>query len=285
MRSLIGAFKKVEGGDLSVRAAPAGTQEVDGVVAGFNGMVERLRHAHQAEQEAHRLEMERAEQLAAVGQLAAGLAHEFRNPLSSVKAVIEVLAEESELGRDRQSVLRDAAGELDRIDGIVKDLLSYARPKAPVVAPFDLNTVVHETLTLTQAQAVASGIDVRTGLSTDLPPAVGDADMTRQVLVNLLLNAQQAIAPSAERQVHVSTGRNGHQVWCRVRDSGPGVPETHAQTIFQPFVTSKPRGTGLGLSISRRVIELQGGHLRLDNPGQPGASFTFSLPGEAAQVS
>jgi C4-dicarboxylate-specific signal transduction histidine kinase len=107
---------------------------------------------------------------------------------------------------------------------------------------------------------------------------MGDADMVRQVLVNLLLNSQQAIQASTVAEFTLTTGHDQDRAWCRVRDNGPGVPLAKAASVFQPFVTTKTRGTGLGLSISRRVMELQSGQLTLDNPGEPGASFTLTLP-------
>jgi C4-dicarboxylate-specific signal transduction histidine kinase len=100
----------------------------------------------------------------------------------------------------------------------------------------------------------------------------------RQVLVNVLLNAQQAISPPQAAEFTITTGYDGQRGWCRVRDNGPGVPLDRTASVFQPFVTTKTRGTGLGLSISRRVMELQSGQLTLDNPGEPGASFTLTLP-------
>jgi signal transduction histidine kinase len=276
LKRLIAALKRVEAGDLSTQVAATGTTEIDAAVDGFNGMVARLRHGRAAEQEAQRLQLERVEQLAAVGQLAAGLAHEFRNPLSSVRAVLEVVADEPGPRESRQ-ILRDAASELDRLDQIVRDLLQYARPRAPTAAPFDLNALVGEVSEFTLSRAVSCGVTVRLEPAADLRPALGDADMVRQVLVNLLLNAQQA-APAAGAELTVTTGHDGRVAWCRVRDNGAGVPLDRAPAVFRPFVTTKPRGTGLGLSISRRIIELQGGQLTLDNPGEHGASFTFTLP-------
>jgi signal transduction histidine kinase len=250
---------------------------VDAVADGFNHMVARLRQGHAAEQEAQRLQLERVEQLAAVGQLAAGLAHEFRNPLSSVRAVLEVVADEPGQSAESRQMLRDAAGELDRLDQIVRDLLQYARPRPPSLATFDLNAIVKEVADFTLSRAHSCGARVVIEPDERLPPSTGDTDMVRQVLVNLLLNAQQA-APAAGAAFTLRTGHDEWHTWCRVRDNGPGVPADRATAVFQPFVTTKTRGTGLGLSISRRVMELQGGQLTLDNPGQSGASFTISLP-------
>jgi signal transduction histidine kinase len=277
MQRLIDALRRVEAGDLSTKVQASGTIEVDAVVDGFNRMVARLRQGDAAEKEAHRLQMERAEQLAAVGQMAAGLAHEFRNPLSSVRAVIEVVAQDAPSAEARD-ILRDAAGELDRLDQIVRDLLQYARPRTPAVVTFDLNALVAEVAEFTLARALSAGGTLRLDPGADVPAVRADPDMVRQVLVNLLLNAQQAVQPPSVPVFTITTGANGRVAWCRIRDNGPGVPLARAPSVFQPFMTTKARGTGLGLSISRRVMEVQGGSLTLDNAGEPGASFTLTLP-------
>jgi len=191
-----------------------------------------------------------------------------------VKAVVDVLARESH-DESRRRVLHDASGELVRIDQILKDLLQFARPKPPAPAPFDFNALVRDAVALTLPPG-GEHPQPRCDLADDLPVAVGDAGQIRQVLVNLLLNARQAATPTGE--VAVSTGQRDGELWCRIRDDGPGVPVDRAEAIFRPFFTSKTRGTGLGLSITRRIVELHGGRLVLDNPGEPGASFTFTLP-------
>ncbi len=277
LRPVIDGFRAVESGELITVGQKTGTEEIDAVIDGYNGMIEQLRNAKVTEEQKRHLEMERAEQLASVGQMAAGLAHEFRNPLSNVKAVVEVVAAETPCDDPRNQVLHAAAVELDRMDQILRDLMQYARPRPPSITWFDLNAVVKEVSSLT-----VSPTSGRARVQIDTPPdpavVVGDPDIVRQVLVNLLLNAQQAVPASIEPSISVSTGTNGAHAWCRVRDNGPGVPAARAQAIFQPFVTTKVKGTGLGLAISRRALALQNGQLTLDNPGEPGASFTFMLP-------
>jgi hypothetical protein len=275
VRQLTSAMRGVQAGDLAVRVEPGGTQEIDEVVEGFNRMVEQLRHGRAAEETARRLEMERVEQLATVGEIAAGLAHEVRNPISGVKAVLEILVRDT-ADEERRGILRDATGELMRVDQILRDLLQYARPKKPVPGAFDLNALVRDTALFTQRGAGRDAAAVTCDVDPTLPHALGDSGQVRQVLVNLLLNAQQAAGPGG--QVHVTTGERDGSAWCRVRDTGLGVPLDRAESVFRPFATTKARGTGLGLSISKRIVELHGGSLTLDNAGQPGASFTFTLP-------
>jgi hypothetical protein len=284
VRQITSAMREVQAGDLGARVEPCGTREIDAVVDGFNQMVDQLRHGRAAEETARRLELERVEQLATVGEIAAGLAHEVRNPISGVKAVLEIIVRDTS-DEERRGVLRDATNELMRIDRILRELLQYARPKKPVQGPLDLNALVRDAAAFTQRGAGPGAASVTCEVDPALPQAHGDPDQIRQVLVNLLINAQQAAGPGG--QVHVTTGQRESTVWCRVRDTGPGVPVDRADTVFRPFATTKARGTGLGLSISRRIMELHGGSLTLDNPGQPGASLTFALaqaePREAPQ--
>lgn len=274
LRRLTDAMGRVKGGDLTVTVDPAGTREIDTVISGFNRMVGDLKQARAVEEEARRNQMERVEQLAVVGELAAGLAHEVRNPLSGVKAVLDVLTRECE-DDTRRRVLKDASGELVRIDQILKDLLQFARPKPPAIQPFAFNDLVRDAIALSFTGG-AGHPHATLALDDTLPTAMGDAGQIRQVLVNLLINAQHAATRGGE--VIVATGVADGHIWCRVQDDGPGVPIDRAEAIFRPFVTSKSRGTGLGLSISRRIMEMHNGRLALDNPGMQGASFTFTLP-------
>lgn len=274
LKRLTDAMGLVRDGDLAVSVAPAGTREIDTVVSGFNRMVGDLKQARAVEEEARRNQMERVEQLAVVGELAAGLAHEVRNPLSGVKAVLDVLTRECE-DESRKRVLKDASGELVRIDQILKELLQFARPKPPAIQPFGFNDLVRDAVALSFTGGVGQP-RARCDLDATLPTAMGDAGQIRQVLVNLLINAQHAAMRGGE--VVVSSGQGDGYIWCRVQDDGPGVPIDRAETIFKPFFTSKSRGTGLGLSISRRIMEMHGGRLVLDNPGMQAASFTFMLP-------
>ena len=275
---LLAAMKRVQTGDLTVRVASEGTAEIHALGDGFNAMVGKLREAARAEEESRQVKMERVEQLAAVGELAAGLAHEIKNPLSGVQAALEVLAGELPLDDENRPILQESAAALARIDFVVRDLLRYARPKAPVLAPADVNQIVHDALIFTQAQAARQSMELTTALAPALPAVVADADMIRQVLLNLIINALHAAGQRAGGRVEISTDARDGAVLCRVRDNGPGVPMSDAETIFRPFVTTKAQGTGLGLAISRRLVELHDGRLWLENPGEPGASFAVSLP-------
>jgi signal transduction histidine kinase len=278
VRQLALAMEKVQHGNLDVQVKPVGTREIDTVVEGFNAMVRRLRDARTAETEAQQLERERAEHLASVGEMAAGLAHEIRNPVAGVKAAVEVLSGRMPHDDARRQILRESVSELDRVDKVIKDLLNYARPRPPQFAAVDLNDVARGACHLTAARASAEGVDGRCELAEGPLTVNADAGMIRQVIDNLLLNAMQASAGSSPRTVRLYTVAGSGEAIVAVRDSGPGVDASQADTVFKPFFTTRSRGTGLGLAISRRIVDMHGGRLWVENPGQPHAEFRFSLP-------
>lgn len=277
IRRLVDQMSRVQHGDFAVRADPTGTAELDILTTGFNDMVARLHHASLIEQEAQRTKMVRVEQLATIGEMAASLAHELRNPLAGVKAAIDVLAKEEPLEEPRM-VLEHASEELGRVDGVVRQLLNFAKPKAPVVGPVTIAKAIDDALMLLHPRATAQHARLEREAGADEVVVLADPEMAHQIAVNLLINALHAVEKKPDGAVTVSIGTREGEGLCRVSDNGPGVPEDRAEAIFRPFMTTKIRGTGLGLATSRRLVELQGGRLWLDNPGQPGACFVFSLP-------
>jgi signal transduction histidine kinase len=283
IRRLSASMSQVQHGNLSIAASAAGTTEIDALVGGFNDMVARLRHARAVEQEAQRGHMARVEQLATLGEVAASLAHEIRNPLAGTKAAVDILASE-ETSEEPRRILRHVSEELKRVDGVVRQLMNFAKPKTPVLTTVDLRTLLDDAILLSGPRAATQGVTLQIPRPAEPLDVQADADMVLQVLVNLIINAIQATHGTADAHVTVSTAMDGAMAACTIRDSGPGVPADRADAIFRPFVTTKREGTGLGLATSRRLIELHGGRLRLDNPGQPGASFTFTLRTSASRV-
>jgi signal transduction histidine kinase len=278
IRGLTRAVHRVQEGHLEPIEDSFSTREFASLGAGYNDMVHRLRETAEREEHNRRLQLERAEQLAAVGELAVGLAHEIRSPLSAVKAAVEVLADDLPPNDPRRDILMQSGAELGRIGGVTRELLEYARPRAPSFAAFDLNALLDDVVLLNEPQAARQGAVLHVVRAPQPLAIEADQSMIRQVLVNLTINALHAVAARPDARVTVSAHLNGREVLCRVRDNGPGVPAAQGETIFRPFVTTKARGTGLGLAISRRLIEMNGGRLSLENAGHQGASFAFTLP-------
>ncbi len=277
IRRLSSTMNQVQGGDLEVTAVPPGTIEIDELVSGFNDMVARLQRAREVEQDAQRNHLARVEQLATLGEVAASLAHEIRNPLSGSKAAIDVLAGE-ETEEEPRRILKAVSAELARVDEVVRQLLRFARPKAPPLARVDLRTLLDDAVLLSGPRASAQGATLEVERGEEPLEVMADADMVRQVIVNLVINALQALQGEERAGVTLSAAARGGEATCSIRDTGPGVPADRAETIFRPFMTTKAHGTGLGLATSRRLIEAHGGRLWLDQTMTPGACFTFTLP-------
>jgi two-component system NtrC family sensor kinase len=225
----------------------------------------------------------RASKLASVGRLAAGIAHEVGNPLAAVKGYLSLLKlglEEPE----RTEVLDRSAKELDRIHGTIKKLLTYARQgetSAEPARPLSTRAVVREALALVRGHPALSGTEVVDALGPDEgPDAVGHAGRLNQVVVNLLLNAAQAMEGRPGSKVTLRREAEGERVALWVEDNGPGIPEALRDAIFDPFFTTKEpgEGTGLGLAVSRALMEAMGGDLRLAAHEGEGASFVAHLP-------
>jgi PAS domain S-box-containing protein len=223
----------------------------------------------------------RSEKLAVVGSLAAGLAHEIGTPLNVISATAEYLLLDGE-GRSADS-LRAIVAETERISGLVRELLSFARGARAGKVPVRLSTAADRALSLLHFTLGKRGVEVCRELPPDLPDVLADPDGLHQVLLNLLMNASSAVAPGgriglrASAEPPASAGAPGAVVF-EVHDDGPGVPPELRERIFDPFFTTRPDGTGLGLAVCARIVSEHGGDLRVGQGPLGGASFVVQLP-------
>ncbi|MFH7319598.1 ATP-binding protein [Desulfurivibrio sp. D14AmB] len=232
----------------------------------------------------------RSRQLATVGEMAAGLAHEIKNPLAGIKVSMEVLMNELELAPDDREIFLRIVKEINRIETLLRNLLSYARPPRPNFAPLDLNAQLENCLHnagMILKSPEYSGengrrVSFRRTLADGLPQVRADAAQLQQIFLNLLLNAIEAIPGQGEVAVATRLGP-ASTVQVEVADSGKGMsPEVRAG-IFQPFYTTKPKGSGLGLAISKRLLEMHGGAIEVASTPGRGTTFTITLPVEQRQ--
>jgi two-component system NtrC family sensor kinase len=240
------------------------------------------RHAASQEIARQREALRQAEKLAAMGSLLAGVAHELNNPLAIVMGRASLLEDKC-----ADPVLRADAARIrvaaERCGRIVRSFLAMARSRPAVRTAVQLNDLVHGAIDLLQYSLRTTGVALEQQLDPDLPVVVADADKLGQVLLNLIVNAQQALAQiEPPRRMRIETGTEADGVWLRVADNGVGVPEPNRERIFDAFVTTKAEGvgTGLGLAVSRSVAIEHGGGLRLEaeSPFGRGASFRLDLP-------
>lgn len=226
--------------------------------------------------------LKRSERLAAVGAMAAGLAHELRNPLAAMTGSIQLLGEARALGDEDRRLMSIVLREADRLNGLVADFLQFARPSPKQLDPLDLREVVATTLTLFRNDPTRRGVETVAELPQELP-VVADAGQLNQVLWNLLANAADASA--GEGRVRLRGGRDGGWVLLEVEDDGPGIPAEDLPHVFEPFYTTKARGTGLGLAIVHSIVEGHGGQVHVRSQEGRGTAFTLWLPArEVARV-
>lgn len=262
-----------------------GPRELARLSRAFADMVDRLRAQNErltaslAALESARDELVRAEKLATVGRLAAGVAHEVGNPLAAVQGYVEFLRDPRGCPPEQQQdLLARVDRELQRIGGTLRELLDFSRPAPTQRAPLDVAEVVASATELVRYDPRFRKIAI--DVAGEAPAALGDAARLRQVLVNLLFNAADALGGEGRVVITSSVDDDGRPR-LDVRDDGPGVPLGEVGSLFEPFHTTKPvgQGTGLGLAICQRLLEEAGGAIALTSPpGGPGACFTVWLP-------
>ena len=212
--------------------------------------------------------------LARLGEMAAVVAHEVKNPLAGIRGSLQVIGGRMAEGNRDRAVLRDIVDRIDSLNNIVQDLLVFARPREPKLAPVVLEQVLHETAALLKKDPAHAGTHVDiTG-----PPVVINADpeQLQVVLLNLLLNAAQATRDAGRIHIDVSTNDGVCQI--AISDNGPGISPEVRERIFEPFFTTKHRGTGLGLPTAKRVVERHHGSITIDCPAEGGTTVTVALP-------
>jgi signal transduction histidine kinase len=249
---------------------PAGSldEQLDRVVERVTDVCRRLQ-----EQERDLL---RAEQLAAVGQLAAGVAHEVRNPLTGIKFLIECALRGTNPVPLTDEDLRLISREVVRIERTVQGLLDFARMPPPDRRPHDLRALVTDAVALARGRAEQKGVTLAADLPADAVPVSADRDQMLSLLTNLLFNAIDATPPGGAVGACVAAGPGGI-LTVAVTDTGPGIAPAVAARLFTPFATTKPTGTGLGLTVARRVARDHGGTLTAANRPDGGAVFTLTL--------
>jgi two-component system sensor histidine kinase HydH len=222
----------------------------------------------------------RSEKLAAIGELAAGVAHEIRNPLSSIRGFAQFLRHELRDKPQDQQYAETMVNEVDRINNVVTDLLTFARPMEAELAPADVTELIEHSIRMVEADAKSQDVGIQMNIS-DLSKVKLDANQMTQALLNLLLNALQAVKPKGHIEVgaELKVQDSCLQLW--VEDDGTGIAVDQKEKIFEPFFTTRKKGTGLGLPIVHKIVENHNGEIRLESPlsgKNYGSRFTIIIP-------
>jgi len=219
-------------------------------------------------------QVRKADRLSALGELSAAMAHEIRNPLGSIKGGIEII--ENGPGKRRDEFVSIIKKEVGRLDRIISDFLKYARPVPPEMRRHDINSIIDSVVRLVEKNAEQRGVVISTRLLPNLPETCMDAEQIRQALLNVILNAIQAIV--AKGSVTVRSFIRENWLIVSVSDSGIGIPEENRARLFDPFFTTKADGTGLGLSTSFQILKAHGGDIEVKTVAEKGTEFLIILP-------
>lgn len=241
-------------------------------------LAEANRNLHEAE-----AAVRRSDRLAALGQLAAGLAHELRNPLGTMKASAEMLSQSVSAENE---VAREVAGfissEVDRTNSLVTRFLDFVRPLQLRLAPADLGQVLDRAVTLLERDSGTQGITIYKNYSPDIPPFPLDAELMERVIYNLLRNAAQATQPGGAVTIKTRLAAGNAEI--SVIDRGCGIDPKLMDTIFNPFVTTKPDGIGMGLAIVAKIVDQHGGKIAVESEPGKGSVFRVYLPTTRPEV-
>jgi two-component system NtrC family sensor kinase len=251
-------------------------KDAEGKIIGVSRICRDITHLKKAEE---RLIV--AERLSCLGELTAGVAHELRNPLAGIKINTQVLSRKKDLPEMEKRLLNSTQEGIEKIQKIVEDMLHFAKPKVSHFKPEDINEVMEKSLAILLAKLKKGNISSVFERGKGLPPVRIDVHQIQQVLINLMLNAIQAMEKGGTLTLRTFLGNNGGGVGVEVQDSGVGIPESHLKKIFDPFFTTKSEGTGLGLSISLKILETHGATIDVSSEEGKGSTFTILFPAES----
>jgi signal transduction histidine kinase len=285
LQQLEAVMGRAEGGDLSARAEIRNSDELGRLARHFNEMISQLDGAHQEVERYHQEQLARADRLATIGEMAAAIAHEIRNPLTGISGVLSVLTRDFPADDPRRDVVRQTHLLIDRLNKSVEDVLHYSRPSLPQFHAVRLGDIIDRTLSLVEGEAKKARVRVikeSVGPDGDSASATVNADshQLQQVFMNLMLNAIQA-TPGGQISIRTRVSEDDHarkDICVEIEDSGKGMTADAAAKAFQPFFSTKAQGTGLGLPIAKQIVEQHHGRITLRSEPGKGTCVRVVLP-------
>ena len=284
---LVETMESVEAGKLDGRVDIRTGDELGRLGNSFNEMIRKLSDAQDELEKFHHRQLVRADRLASLGEMAAGIAHEIKNPLAGIYGAAQILAHEFPQGDPKREIVGEMMTLVKRLDNTIKDLLNFARYTEPRFAKGNLNDVIDKVLFLVRQIPEGKRARIVREFDPGMPEVEMDPEQVKQVFLNLALNALQASPDGVTLTVRTrgDVPAEGDQVRHRARyvmasvaDDGPGIPPDKLGKVFQPFFTTKESGTGLGLSMTRKILDLHEGRITAESGPGGGATFTVFLP-------
>jgi signal transduction histidine kinase len=288
---LVRTMAKAEKGNLSVRARVRRKDELGHLAQSLNSMLEKLDESDRELKRYHVEQMTRADRLATIGELAAGIAHEIKNPLAGIAGATQILAREFADDDPRKPVTQEILKLIERLDTTIRDLLDFARPSMPAIVVTDLEDLLSKALFLIEKmpERKSQGIEIVVETDPEMPLVPVDPDQLRQVFLNISVNAVQAMPQGGTLRVSMKSEADpelaevhpaGDYIMITFEDTGSGIEEGKLRSIFTPFFTTKTQGTGLGMPITMRIIEQHGGRITVESTVGKGTIFRIYLPKE-----
>jgi len=270
-------MKKVQEGDLDIRISSLKKDEIGSLSESFNIMVKKLKEANHKIEELFHKQMEKAEHLASLGELSAGLAHEIKNPIAGMKGALEIINQKTDASDFKKEIFTEMLLQIEKINNIIQDLLSYAKPKEINVSLIDPNECIKNAIKLAKPHIDNKNIHFHFKGSENGPLACIDSDKIQEVMLNMMLNSISAIQKKGNITIELYE-KQKKELEIIFSDDGIGIKEEYLPQIFNPFFTTKRRGTGLGLSISKKIIEAHKGSIEVKSAEKKGTTFFIRLP-------
>lgn len=279
IEKLSDATRVIAKGQFNISVDVKSRDEIGMFATSFNQMTSELNVREKALKEAQTA-LIHSEKMAAFGQLGAGIAHEVKNPLAGILGYAQLTLRKLEKGTPLYENVEVIEKETKRCKTIIDNLLKFARQEKVAFHPIDVNRVMEDAVTIVNHQLAIHKIKIEKTLAPDIPTVMGDANQLQQVIMNLMINAQQAMAEKPGAVTVATRLLNPESIEIRVSDTGPGIPKEIQTRIFEPFFTTKPagEGTGLGLSVSYGIIKEHKGEIRIESEVGRGSTFIITLP-------
>lgn len=278
LSKVVGAMKRVESGDLDVRVNITSQDELGKVAQTFNSMIETLSKTKKDLEILHQRELEGVQKMATLGELAAAMAHEIRNPLAGIASAAKIIRGGLEKDDPKAEIFNEINYQTVRLEKIVSNLLQFARTSSPQLSFFDIHQIIDNTLLLSTYQMQSQGIQAEKEFQPDLPPIHADPEQIQQVLMNIVLNAIQAMPEGGKLRFKTFFQPEDRMVHLIISDTGTGISEETIPKIFKPFYTTKAKGAGLGLAIVEKITQEHRGKVSISSKGGMGTTVEISLP-------
>ncbi len=278
LSKVVGAMKRVESGDLDVRVNITSQDELGKVAQTFNSMIETLSKTKKDLEILHQRELERVQKMATLGELAAAMAHEIRNPLAGIASAVKIIRGGLEKDDPKAEIFNEINYQTVRLEKIVSNLLQFARTSSPQLSFFDIHEIIDKILNLFLYQIQNQGIDVEKEFQSSLPHIYADPEQIQQVLMNIVLNAIQAMPEGGRLRFKTLFQAEDGMVQLAIGDTGIGISEEIIPKIFKPFYTTKAKGAGLGLAIVEKITQEHKGKVSISSKGGMGTTVEISLP-------